>query len=76
MSDDATTSDFEIPSWFWWLGLALAAGCVGLAVLWYVKHPERSIFEDFARRGEVGVPETNGAVPHSPATVGADPLEG
>jgi len=66
MAEHEDVSEF-IPSWFWWVGAGLCVGVVALVVLWYVKHPDRSIFEDFARREPLGVPESNGMVPH-PAT--------
>lgn len=67
MSEDAT--GFSLPKWFWFLGAGLALGVVTLFVLWYIRHPDRSPFEDFARRGPLGVPESNGAVPHPPTSV-------
>ena len=68
MSDDA---GIAIPKWFWWLGAGLAASVVVLMVLWYLRHPDRSPFVDFAPR-RMGVPAANGATPHVAAPVGAD----
>ena len=62
---------FTLPKWFWYLGAGIAAGVVVLMVLWYVRHPDRSPFVDFAPRS-MGVPAANGAAPHVAAPVGAD----
>ena len=58
--------------WFWISAGIIAALCVGLVVAYYVQHPDRSLFEDFARRGPVDIPSTNGRVPGSPAAVSSD----
>ena len=52
MSEDHehTGIDLDIPSWVWWTALGLAAGCVVLMALWYVRNPDRSPLVDFARR--------------------------
>ncbi len=39
------------PTWFWGVGAILAVGVVALLVLWYVEHPDRSPWEDFAAAG-------------------------
>jgi hypothetical protein len=62
--------------WFWVSAGVLAALVVGLAVAYYAQHPERNIFEDFARRAPIDIPSTNGRVPHAASTVGADSYEG
>ena len=69
MSDERQQA--VIPTWFWWLGAGLAAGVVVLMVLWYVRHPGRTPFVDFAPR-HMGTPATNGTNPHVAAQVGAD----
>jgi len=58
--------------WFWISAGILAVVCAGLVVAYYVRHPERDLFADFARRAPVDAPSTNGHVPSAPAPVGAD----
>ena len=60
-----------IPKWFWYVGAGIAVSVVVLMVLWYVRHPDRSPFVDFAPR-HMGQPATNGTLPHVAAPVGAD----
>ena len=46
--DDLTLKD-AFPTWFWTVGIVLAAGCAALLVLWYIEHPDRSPWTDFVR---------------------------
>lgn len=71
MSDDKAGGGFTIPSWFWWVGAGLAASVVVLMVLWYVKHPDRSVFQDFAPRRDLGAPQANGHFPAPASTAGS-----
>ena len=63
------------PPWVLWVGIGLAVSCACLVALWYLKHPDRNILEDFAHR-TVDIPSTNGAVHHAEATVGPEAVEG
>jgi hypothetical protein len=78
MSDEHTNPFEEIftARWFWISAAVLAVAIVGLAVAYYQKHPERNIFEDFARRSPIGIPQTNGHVPGPTTPSGADVVGG
>lgn len=75
LSDRIDAEDF-FPKWTWYVAFGLAAACTALIVLYYFKHPERNIFEDFTRKPFVDIPATNGAVPAATAPTGADVVEG
>lgn len=61
-----------IPSWVWWVSAGLACCVVVGMVLFYVRHPDRSPFSDFAPHMRMGAPETNGHVPPPTTSVGVD----
>lgn len=60
--------------WFWITAGVAAAGVCILLIAWYVQHPDRSPFEDFARK--VDIPASNGSVPHPAPAFGVDTVEG
>ena len=41
--------DDVFPRWFWGVGIVLVVGVSALLVIWYVEHPDRSPWTDFAR---------------------------
>lgn len=59
--------------WFWVSAALLTAAVVGLTIAFYAKHPERSIFTDFAR--PLTSASTNGHVPDAESRVGVDLVE-
>ena len=69
-------SDFSLedvfPNWFWGVGAVLVVGIGALLVLWYLEHPDRSPWEDFARRPMVVPDDLSGLVP-TPPEDGAGP---
>lgn len=62
------------PPWFWGVGAVLAVGCVALLLLFYLEHPDRSIWEDFGKRFDIP-DDLSGLVTTSPED-GADPGPG
>ena len=54
------------PRWFWGVGAVLVVGIGALLVLWYIEHPDRSPWEDFARRPMVVPDDLSGLVPTPP----------
>ena len=60
--------------WFWYTALGLTVGIVVLTILWYAKHPGRSVFEDFARQSDNNA-TTNGHVPVAPSVVSSALVE-
>jgi hypothetical protein len=57
------------PPWFLWVGVALAAGVVTLTVLYYLEHPGRSPWDDFAR---VRIPDDVSSLAPSPSESGPE----
>lgn len=79
MADDAPNPIAEIVAsrWFWITAGLLAAAVVGLTITYYMRHPEKDLFSDFARgHGPLTGAETNGHVPDAASRVGVDVVEG
>jgi len=66
--------DIFTSKWFWYTAAALALGIIILGAVWYAKHPDRSIFEDFARQSDNHA-EQNGHVPAPTSVVGPELVE-
>ena len=62
------------PTWFWGVGIVLVVGITALLVVWYVEHPDRSPWTDFAVR--FSVPNDVSSLVGTAPEDGAGPVEG
>ncbi len=74
--EPADSLDFLHSQWFWITAGLLAAAVIGLTVAYYLRHPERDLFSDFANRGIGTNAASTGHVPHAEARPGVDIVEG
>ena len=65
--------DDVFPRWFWAAGVVLVVGIGALLVLWYIEHPDRSPWEDFARRPFEVPDDLSGLVGTAPEDGPGDP---
>jgi len=50
MEFDGDALKEAFPTWFWAVGVVLVVGVTTALVVWYVQHPDRSPWTDFAQR--------------------------
>jgi hypothetical protein len=67
--------EFELPPWFFYVGLGLCAAVLGLAVLYAVRYPERNWFDDLTRVKGIRIPDDVSSLVDAPSSSdGEDPL--
>lgn len=62
--------------WFLITAGLLAAAVIGLTVAYYLRHPERDLWNDFRDRGISNLATTNGHVPDPQTRPGVDVVQG
>jgi hypothetical protein len=73
MDHDLDLDDI-FPTWFWAVGAVLVVGVTVALVAWYVQHPDRSPWTDFAVR--FNVPDDVSSLVGTPPSDGDGPVEG